>query len=236
MAVRGIHRRPASPSHRVLPLSAALAAWGAGLALPILGVAAGGAAAASADIWERVAACESGGNWSSNTGNGHYGGLQFSQATWEAYGGTRFAARADLATKSQQIVIAEAVLGRQGPGAWPTCSVRAGLTPTAGGAPRTTPAVPRTTPPAPRTAPAAPRRAPSATRQVPAPAPAHPHRDRSRPAAGTYTVVSGDSLSGIALRLSVDGGWQSLYDVNRETVGPRPDVIFPGQRLVLPAG
>ncbi|WKX68760.1 transglycosylase family protein [Streptomyces sp. XD-27] len=231
MAVRGIHRRPASPSHRVLPLSAALAAWGAGLALPILGAGAGSAAAASADTWERVAACESGGNWSSNTGNGHYGGLQFSQATWEAYGGTRFAARADLATKSQQIAIAEAVLGRQGPGAWPTCSVRAGLTRTAGGAPRTTPA-------APRTAPATPDRAPSATPRAsaPAPAPARPHRDGPRRASGTYTVVSGDSLSRIALRLSVSGGWRALYDANRETVGPRPDVIFPGQRLTLPAG
>jgi hypothetical protein len=71
--------------------------------------------------WDAVAMCESGGNWSINTGNGYYGGLQFSQSTWEAYGGLRYAPRADLATKAEQIAIAEKVLDGQGPGAWPTC-------------------------------------------------------------------------------------------------------------------
>ena len=71
--------------------------------------------------WAAVARCESGGNWSINTGNGYYGGLQFSQSTWEAYGGTAFAPRADLATQGQQIAIAEKVLAGQGPGAWPVC-------------------------------------------------------------------------------------------------------------------
>jgi Transglycosylase-like domain len=71
--------------------------------------------------WDAVARCESGGNWSINTGNGYYGGLQFSQSTWNAYGGAAYAARADLATKSQQIAIAEKVLVGQGAGAWPIC-------------------------------------------------------------------------------------------------------------------
>jgi hypothetical protein len=71
--------------------------------------------------WDAVARCESGGNWSINTGNGYYGGLQFSSSTWAAFGGTAYAARADLATKSQQIAVAEKVLAVQGPGAWPTC-------------------------------------------------------------------------------------------------------------------
>jgi LysM repeat protein len=85
-----------------------------------IGVLAGPASAAEHD-WSGVADCESSGNWSINSGNGYYGGLQFSQSTWEAYGGTAFAARADLATPAQQIEIAEKVLVGQGIGAWPTC-------------------------------------------------------------------------------------------------------------------
>lgn len=86
------------------------------------------ASAATQATWDKVADCESSGNWKINTGNGYYGGLQFSQSTWEAYGGTRYAPRADLATRTQQILVAEKVLAGQGPGAWPVCSVRAGLT------------------------------------------------------------------------------------------------------------
>jgi hypothetical protein len=71
--------------------------------------------------WDAVAQCESGGNWSINTGNGYYGGLQFSSSTWLAFGGGAYAARADLAAKSQQIAIAEKVLAAQGKGAWPVC-------------------------------------------------------------------------------------------------------------------
>jgi hypothetical protein len=71
--------------------------------------------------WNAVARCESSGNWSINTGNGYYGGLQFSPHTWAAFGGLAYASRADLASKSQQIAIAEKVLAVQGPGAWPTC-------------------------------------------------------------------------------------------------------------------
>jgi hypothetical protein len=75
----------------------------------------------SGNDWDAVALCESGGNWSINTGNGYYGGLQFSQQTWEGFGGTAYASRADLATKSEQIAVAERVLAVQGAGAWPTC-------------------------------------------------------------------------------------------------------------------
>jgi peptidoglycan hydrolase CwlO-like protein len=76
---------------------------------------------AGAHDWDAVALCESGGNWSINTGNGYYGGLQFSQSTWDAFGGSGYAPRADLATKSEQITVAERVLAAQGAGAWPTC-------------------------------------------------------------------------------------------------------------------
>ena len=85
-------------------------------------------ASASSNVWDRVAACESGGNWSINTGNGFYGGLQFTYSTWAGFGGQRYASRADRASKSQQIEIAQKVLRVQGPGAWPVCSRRAGLT------------------------------------------------------------------------------------------------------------
>lgn len=85
-----------------------------------IGILAGPASAATHD-WSGVAQCESGGNWSINTGNGYFGGLQFSQPTWVAYGGLAYAPRADLATPAQQIAIAEKVLAGQGKGAWPVC-------------------------------------------------------------------------------------------------------------------
>jgi len=100
----------------------------AGAAIVAATVVPGSAQAATETVWDRVAACESSGNWSINTGNGFYGGLQFLQATWVGFGGTQYAARADLATKSEQIAVAKEVLKVQGPGAWPVCSVRAGLT------------------------------------------------------------------------------------------------------------
>jgi resuscitation-promoting factor RpfA len=79
------------------------------------------------DPWDVVAQCESGGNWNINTGNGYYGGLQFSPRTWQAYGGGAFAGTADHATRSQQIAIAEKVLRAQGWKAWPTCSRKIGF-------------------------------------------------------------------------------------------------------------
>jgi len=77
--------------------------------------------------WGCVAECESGGRWDANTGNGYYGGLQFSPATWKAYGGLKYAARADLATREEQIAVAKKVLAEQGWGSWPVCSQRYSL-------------------------------------------------------------------------------------------------------------
>jgi LysM repeat protein len=82
--------------------------------------------ASGSSIWDKIAACESGGNWAINTGNGFYGGLQFTQSTWAAYGGTAYAARADLASRSAQIAVAQKVQASQGWGAWPVCSYQAG--------------------------------------------------------------------------------------------------------------
>ncbi len=74
--------------------------------------------------WDNIARCESTSNWAINTGNGYYGGIQFDQNTWERSGGLRYAPRADLATREEQIAIAEVTQARQGWGAWPVCSGR----------------------------------------------------------------------------------------------------------------
>lgn len=85
-------------------------------------------AAAPGNVWDRVAACESGGNWRIATGNGYYGGLQFSLSSWRAAGGSRYASTPHRASRAQQIAVAQNLLRMQGPGAWPVCSRRAGLT------------------------------------------------------------------------------------------------------------
>ena len=119
---KGRHRRATGAEKAV----AAATVMGVGLALPL--TLTGNAQAADESVWDKVAKCESTNNWSINTGNGYYGGLQFTQSTWAAYGGLNYAPRADLATKSEQIAVAERVLASQGSGAWPVCSVQAGLT------------------------------------------------------------------------------------------------------------
>ena len=78
-------------------------------------------------VWDQIAQCESGGNWAINTGNGYYGGLQFSAGTWTAYGGGAYAPTANLASREEQIAIAEKVQAAQGWGAWPACTAALGL-------------------------------------------------------------------------------------------------------------
>src|SRR5881628_1579692 len=85
------------------------------------------ASAATVTTWDKVAKCESSGNWHINTGNGYSGGLQFSPRTWSAYKLPDYPSPAYRATKAQQIRVAERVLKAQGPRAWPVCSLRAGL-------------------------------------------------------------------------------------------------------------
>jgi murein DD-endopeptidase MepM/ murein hydrolase activator NlpD len=119
---KGRHRR-ATRTEKVV---AGATVMGVGLALPL--TLTGNAQAADVSVWDKVAKCESTNNWKINTGNGYYGGLQFAQSTWEAFGGTKYAPRADKATKAQQIAIAEKVLAVQGDEAWPVCGDRAGLT------------------------------------------------------------------------------------------------------------
>ncbi|MDK0523588.1 peptidoglycan DD-metalloendopeptidase family protein [Streptomyces sp. ML-6] len=224
MAANGRHRKY-QPS-RINRASLTVTAGGAGLALPLLAAAPAGAA--SPDVWEKVAACESTGNWHINSGNGYFGGLQFTRSTWAAYGGTLYAPRADLATKDQQIKIAEKVLEGQGPGAWPGCSTKAGLTrdgDTADIAPQSQ-----------RTdqVRASEKQEQAADRKARAKRAAEAASPTSVPGKReSYTVARGDSLSAIAASEHVRGGWQRLYEANREVVGDDPDLIFPGQRLSI---
>ncbi|BBX46338.1 hypothetical protein GCM10009641_49240 [Mycobacterium cookii] len=112
----GRHRKPTTSTVGVAKLAFTGAVIGGG------GIAlAGNAAAAPDSEWDRVAACESGGNWAINTGNGYHGGLQFSQGTWASHGGGEYATSANQATRDQQIAVAERVLATQGRGAWPVC-------------------------------------------------------------------------------------------------------------------
>ncbi|MBL1101356.1 transglycosylase family protein [Streptomyces coffeae] len=117
----GRHRRPRQAPAIVV----AAGVTGAGLAIPLFG--ASGAQAASTATWDKVAECESGGMWSANEGNGFYGGLQLTLDMWKSYGGTAYAPRPDLASRSQQISVAQSILDDRGPDAWPSCGVNAGL-------------------------------------------------------------------------------------------------------------
>ncbi|MYS36041.1 LysM domain-containing protein [Streptomyces sp. KhCrAH-43] len=125
-SANGRHRRPRQAPAIVV----AAGVTGSAIAIPLLGAA--GAHAADASTWDRVAECESGGIWSADLGNGSYGGLQFSPELWKAYGGEAYAERADLASRSQQIAVAERVLAAKGPKAWPSCAVISGLGKSAG--------------------------------------------------------------------------------------------------------
>ncbi|MFC4943421.1 transglycosylase family protein [Pseudonocardia sp. GCM10023141] len=177
---------------------------GAVVGAPLL-ISAPAANAATDATWDRVAQCESGGRWDINTGNGFHGGLQFSPTTWTGFGGGEFAPVAYKATRAQQIVVAERVLASQGWNAWPVCSVKAGA----------------------RGEAATQRSAPGAA----APAPVQQVR-LSGPTTGGYTVKSGDTLSLIAARNNVAGGWQALVQKNPALAG-NPNSIFPGQQISL---
>ena len=214
--------------------------------------------------WDALAQCESGGNWSINTGNGFYGGLQFTQQSWNGVGMSGSPA---TATRAQQIEAGERLLAIQGWGAWPACSAKLGLYGKTGAAPTYT--EPTTTvaaqsqtqqtytAPAAQAAPAAPAAqvAPAAVEAPAAPAapvaPAAPAVEAPaapaaapaveapvaaapKAAAGTYTVVPGDSLSLIAAKLGVAGGYQAIAAANTDIIY-NVDLIFPGQVLTIPA-
>ncbi|GAB2650463.1 transglycosylase family protein [Prescottella soli] len=185
----------------------AVVATGAVVAIP-LAIGTGTANAAGGHDWSGVAECESSGNWAANTGNGFYGGLQFTQSTWEAYGGT---GSANNASQAEQIRVAENVLEGQGVGAWPVCGqyLKGGSTPGAAAS---------VAQPVVESAPAAqdsvyPQQVNEVAQAVSA-------------GVGNYVVQLGDTLSEIAEAHGVSLGSLAAQVQN-------PDLIFPGQTLSL---
>jgi ABC-type transport system substrate-binding protein len=112
---------------RISRLLARIGIAAAALTAPLVLAAPAQASPMRLDPWDSVAKCESGGNWSTNTGNGYSGGLQFASSTWRSFGGGAYSSTASGASRAQQIAVAEKVLHAQGWSAWPTCSRRAGL-------------------------------------------------------------------------------------------------------------
>ena len=221
----GRHRAPAPPS-QTARIVARSTAGATAFALPIVGMTTP-AHAATEEQWDNVANCESGGNWHINSGNGYYGGLQFTQGTWMNYGGGAYASRADLATRGEQITIANKVQAAQGWGAWPVCSRYAGPAGQetwSGGSSQT-----------------------SSGGHVSAHRSTAVHRDhtlqrgmirQTNPAKLTramYVVKPGDTLIGIAAKHHVRGGWRKLYRHNRTLIGSNPGLIRVGMHLHIPA-
>ncbi|WP_318210166.1 MULTISPECIES: transglycosylase family protein [unclassified Streptomyces] len=236
---KGKHRRPSKATQ----VATLVGVTGVAVAAPLM--TAGTASAATASEWDRVAQCESGGNWSINTGNGYYGGLQFSASTWAAYGGTAYASTANQASKSQQIAIAEKVLAGQGKGAWPSCGVGLSGASYDGGAAESAPQ--QSTQQQPQqerkaeqpTTRSEQRQAPKkATQQQAAPQAAAkktvttPTGKKVKKGDGEYKVVTGDTLSKIAQAHGVKGGWAELFELNDDVVD-NADLIYPGQQLHL---
>ncbi|MGJ7419526.1 transglycosylase family protein [Streptomyces cinereoruber] len=237
-SVKGKHRRPSKATQ----LAALVGVTGIAVAAPLM--TAGTASAATSSEWDRVAQCESGGNWSINTGNGYYGGLQFSASTWAAYGGTAYASTADQASKSQQIAIAEKVLAGQGKGAWPSCGVGLSGASYDGGAAESAPQQEQPKQQQPKqerkaeqpTTRSEQRQAPKKERQA---APEAAKKTVTTPTGktvkkgdGEYKVMAGDTLSKIADAQGVKGGWAQLFELNKDVV-ENADLIYPGQQLHL---
>lgn len=162
---------------------------------------------ASSVNWDAVAQCESGGNWHINTGNGYYGGLQFTLSTWHANGGSGNPA---TASREEQIRVAENVLASQGIGAWPVCGPRGYSS--SSHSTGSSSAHQRSSVPS----------APAKTYKA-------PERHQGATTNGNYTVVPGDTLSGIGQTYGID--WHKIYETNKSVIGSDPNLIYPGQKL-----
>ena len=187
-------------------------------------------AQASSVNWDAIAQCESGGNWGISTGNGFYGGLQFTKGTWRAYGGTKYASTANKASRSEQIAIAEKVLRGQGIGAWPVCGKKGGSskhykgTNTSGSKSHKSTSHKSST-----------HKSKSVTHKSTKKSTTSHKVTRStavKATGNTYVVRSGDTLSAIATKNHISGGWHTLYQLNSKTIS-NPNLIFPGQRITL---
>lgn len=210
MSYRGKHRKMSPAVRNLARVAVAGIAVGAPLAI------AATPAQASSVNWDAIAQCESGGNWNIDSGNGYYGGLQFTASTWKAYGGV---GNPQDASREQQIAVAERVLQGQGIGAWPVCGKKAGA---AGSASTSKSSSSKTAKKS--TSTQALKKA-----ATPAPAPVTTAGPTSNPN-GDYTVVPGDSLSKIAEKLTVPGGWPQLKKLNDQYI-PDANLILVGQKI-----
>ena len=201
---RGRHRAPSTTGRNLARTAIAGAVIGAPLA------AAPVASADTGTAWDKLAQCESTGNWSINTGNGFSGGLQFTPSTWRAFGGT---GAAHHASREEQIVVAERVLAKQGWGAWPACSRKLGL--------RGTPE------PIAKKA----KKAPDATQSI-AEKVTSTITKKATPTAGgsSVAVKPGDTLAKIAAANGVDG-WKQLHALNPDL--DNPNILTVGQIIKL---
>lgn len=216
---RGRRRRASRPQK-----IAAVGATGAAMAVGMLGMAAP-ASAASTGTWDQLAQCESGGDWSANTGNGFYGGLQFSDSTWGAYGGDQYASTADQASKSEQIAVAERILSGQGWGAWPACSSELGLS-GGGGDANAQPAYSSDD-----ESESSSYSSSESTSSSSESGYSESSSSSSSSSSGSYSVESGDTLGTISDQYGVS--WRDLYEANDDVISD-PNMIYPGQELSIP--
>jgi resuscitation-promoting factor RpfA len=223
------HALPSKSFTRRAVATAAIA--GAAIAIP---VAMAGTASADSVNWTAIANCESSGNWAANTGNGFYGGLQFTESTWLAYGGGSYASYAYEASESEQIAVAEKVLAGQGIGAWPVCGADSGSSTTYSGS-NTSGSSTSASSSSDSSSSSSSSSDDSTSRSSSSSTPASSSSDSSprssSSASGSYTVQSGDTLSAIAAKEGVN--WHTLYTDNEKTIGSNPNLIFPGQVLNL---
>ncbi|SFT45150.1 LysM domain-containing protein [Actinopolyspora lacussalsi subsp. righensis] len=187
------------------------------------------AAPASAADWDELAQCESSGDWHINTGNGFYGGLQFTPSTWSAFGGDQYAPNAHQASRAEQIAIAKKVLAQQGPGAWPGCTAKtnwvSGSTESAGTVSEDSAAQEQAAAPQ-ESAPK--QEQPAETESDSGQQSQQSQQSTVRSNGADYTVRSGDTLSEIGQRFGVN--YQDIYERNSDIL-ESADLIFPGQQL-----
>ena len=235
------HALPSKSFTRRAVATAAIA--GAAIAVPVMMA---GSASADSVNWTAIANCESSGNWADNTGNGFYGGLQFTESTWLAYGGGSYAQYPYDASESDQIAVAENVLAGQGIGAWPVCGAYADSGTSYSGSntdgssssssdSSTTSSSSNDSSSSSSSSSDDSSDNSSDTSSTPATTSSDDSSSASSTsssASGSYTVQSGDTLSTIAAKEGISS-WQTLYTDNESTVGSNPNLIYPGQVLNL---
>lgn len=187
---------------------------------------------ASSVNWTAIAQCESGGNWHINTGNGYYGGLQFTESTWLAEGGGKYASRADLASESEQISIASHMSLSN----WPVCGARAGSTDTY------TPSTSSSTSKHSEAVTKPYKAVPKTVKKLPLPktntkfvttTPLYYNNFYCTDWQDPYPVKSGDTLSSIAQADGPNITWQQIYNMNIGYI-LNPNLIYPGEMICIP--